>query len=262
MVPIDKGGESYIVNCCQIVICGYCTVIGEGRLRRYVGRCPNCAETVNPERHLLYVGANLELESVLTDEALLAAPERHAPAPEKHRPAPEAAKLEKDGYAAWNHQARLRALLQLIRGDPIQSVSDGPVSPIVEGLLEGRRAAPLPAGAPHRYLVFAMHAESTRQIAAAFDALKIAYVSLCGTRQNRDNAVNAFKMGTVSVMIAASSRDCAGLHLPEVTRLVLYHCHFDKNIAKQSVGRAQRVGREYSLEVIELMNEGEAGRFG
>jgi superfamily II DNA/RNA helicase len=144
-------------------------------------------------------------------------------------------------------------------------VSDGGVPPTVRGLLAGRRHAPVPAGVAHKYLVFAMHSESARQIAAALAALGAGLVLLRGTRKQKDAAVRRFKgrgARSVNLMIATSSRDCAGLHLPEVTRLVLYHHHGDRHIAEQAVGRAQRVGREHSLEVIELLNEGEAERFG
>ena len=61
-------------------------------------------------------------------------------------------------------------------------------------------------------------------------------------------------------MVATSSRDCAGLHLPEVSTLVFYAYHFDREVAKQAIGRAQRVGRDHSLEVIELVDQCENER--
>lgn len=279
MVPVAAGGESYVVNCCQIVICGYCTIVGDRGRRHYISRCPNCAAAVDPKRHLIFVGAALELESALTDEALAegadagagagAAPE---PPNDEKGPPNDAEDPGGRNYAAWGGEPRLRALLQLIRGDAIQSVSDDSAVPaIVQGLLEGRRAIPIPAGVPHKYLIFAMHAESARQISAGLKAVGVAHACLRGTRQQKDEAVRRFKgrdeygdpaRGSVDVLIAISSRDSAGLHLPVVTRLVLYHHHVDKDFAKQAVGRAQRVGREYSLEVIEILNEGEAERFG
>jgi hypothetical protein len=279
MVPIDD--ESYIVNCCQIVICGYCTIVATAAGRRhYINRCPNCAAAVDPKRNLIYVGADLELESALTDEALMADPpaggDEEPPAGGDEEPPAEAKGIAGGGapvaaYAAWAGEPRLRALLQLLGGDTIEAVSDDPVPAIVQGLLEGRREAPVPVGVRHKYLIFAMHAESARAIAAGLLARGVSHAFLRGARPQKDEAVRRFKSranyadpvgGAVDVLIATSSKDCAGLHLPEVTRLVLYHHHIDKHIAEQAVGRAQRVGREYSLEVIELMNEGEAERFG
>jgi hypothetical protein len=227
---------------------------------------------VDPRRHLIYVGGDLELESALTDKALMdnAETEELADPPAGHPP-PPGADAERD-YAAWEGDPRLRALLQLICGDDIQCVSDEPVPPIVQGMIEGRREIPIPAGVPHKYFIFAMHAESSRQIAAGLDAVGIKYACLRGTRREKDKAVRRFKTRhapdaipaddeSVDVVIATSSRDCAGLHIPEITRLVLYHRHVDEDVAKQAVGRGQRVGREVSLEVLEFVSEGEAERF-
>ncbi|GFR91201.1 NAD-dependent DNA ligase [Elysia marginata] len=269
-VPFDGGSESYVVNCCQIVICGHCTLVGNDRTRRhYISRCPNCAVNIDPKRHLIYVGADLKLEAALTDkpliERLFCAGDGAPPPPSDGEKTP-AAERPCD-YTIWDGEPRLRALLQLINGDAIQSVFDGEVPAIVEGLLEGRRAAPIPAGVSHKYLIFAMHAESTRQISVSLEMANVAHALLRGSRKEKDEAVRRFKSrdpadGSVNVLIATSSRDCAGLHLPEVTSLVLYHHHIDVQIAKQAIGRAQRVGRKYSLEVVEIFSEGEFGRFG
>jgi SNF2 family DNA or RNA helicase len=131
----------------------------------------------------------------------------------------------------------------------------------VQKLLAGRREVPFPEKKPHQYLIFTMETESTRLIAAAFEAVGVDCVRLMGSRKNRDAAVARFKSGGVNVMLAASSMECAGLHLPEVTRLVLYHHHVSPDVAQQAIGRAQRVGREYSLEVIELLTEWEVNHF-
>lgn len=262
MVPIED--ESYIVNCCQIVICGFCTIIDGGRAKRYIDRCPNCAAAVQAQKDLIYVGTDLELEDALSDKALLGDGDAgDDEAPESSSEDEEADEVEADKYAPWNGDARLRALLQLLDNDPVTATTDESTDPFVTGLLEGRVEKPMPPGHAHKYLIFTMHAESTRAIAAGLGRMGIPFLHLSGTRQKKDEAVRTFKAAEgANIMIATSSRDCAGLHLPEVTRLVLYHRHVDNNIAEQAVGRAQRVGREYSLEVIELMNEGEYHAFG
>lgn len=304
MVPIGGGGggedgdeddaedgAAYIVNCCQVVICNFCTVVaaaGPGGARRYIDRCPNCAAPVDPPRDLIYVGADLGLETVLSDEALLASPAAGAAAGDAAGAAAGAGEGDAagadegegedgdedegededaapDAYAAWRDDPRLRALLQLVDGARLQTVSDEETPPFVGGLLEGARVAPRPAGAPHKHLIFAMHAESARQIAAGLAARGVEHVLLRGTRAQKDETIRRFRApagraGAVGVMVIASNRDCAGLHLPEVTRLVFYHRHGDEAIARQAAGRAQRVGREFSLEIVEILSEGEADR--
>jgi len=107
-----------------------------------------------------------------------------------------------------------------------------------------------------------MYPESTRHIVRALAAAGVPHGRLSGSRAAKDAAVAAFKAPGPSVLVATSSRDCAGLHLPEVTTLVLYNHHIDRDVLRQAVGRAQRVGREYSLEVVEIVDEGEAARLG
>lgn len=260
MVPIsEEGGESYIVNCCQIIICGHCAVVKrkDQEARQYITRCPHCARNIDPRKYLIYVGADLTLDmTTLADEAIFN--------PQKEARAEEEACAEKttaNTYSAWDDNPRLRALLQLICDDPIQSISDEPVVAFIDGLLDGQRDIQHPTDAPHRNMVFAMFPESMKQISAAFGVLNIKYAVLSGCRKKKDETVRRFQSGEITTMVVNSSRDCAGLHLPEVTRLILYHRHIDKNIAKQCVGRAQRIGRTSSLQVIELLDESERRRF-
>jgi hypothetical protein len=247
-VPFD-GERTYIVNCCQILLCQICTTRTK---TGFITRCPNCAGDVDPSRDLIYIGSSVELTQALTDETFITETNDDIWDAE-----PSDGTLK---YDAWR-DPRLRTLLQLVCGDPIQCLSDTFVRPIAQKLLAGRREIPFPEKTPHRYLIFTMETESTRLIDAAFKAVGVDCVRLKGSRQNRDAAVARFKSGGVNVMLAASSMECAGLHLPEVTRLVLYHHHVSPDVAQQAIGRAQRVGREYSLEVIELVTEWEVNHF-
>ena len=263
-VPIED--ESYIVNCCQIVVCGYCVVDAR---KQYIKRCPNCAAAVAP-RQLIYVGRDLDLETTLSDDALIAEAEAVAApagaAPAGAAPA-EAAPAEDGGapldrYAAWADNPRLRALLQLVLGDPVAALSDEEVPPFVTGLLLGHRDRPPADGAVRKYLVFAMHPESARHIEAGLTALRVPYGRLQGKRKEKDATVARFKdlRSGVNVLVAASSRDCAGLHIPETTTVIMYNRHTDRAVAEQAIGRAQRVGRTVNLQVIEIVAEGEVGR--
>ena len=73
MVEIDD--ESYVVNCCQIIVCGFC-IVTQGKPPRYISRCPNCARDVHAKQDLIYVGKDLKLEKALDDKMLLAAAEK------------------------------------------------------------------------------------------------------------------------------------------------------------------------------------------
>lgn len=186
-VPFEKDGEMFIVNCCQVVVCGFCVEAGGS----YIQRCPNCSTAVtDPARSLIYIRAGLELELVFTDEPL---PAEEAAAEEEEGEGGDSAGAvgdgEPEGLAAAmaasrpeTNCPRLQALLQLIRGAPVQCVSDAAVPPIVEGLLEGCREAPHPADDPHRHLIFTMYAESTREIVEALKRDGIPHAILQGSR--------------------------------------------------------------------------------
>lgn len=247
-VPFEDDG--YVLTCCQVVICGYCAFFREkGGKCRFVSRCPHCAADVDPRSSFLYVCRDLDLAGGLPDDADLFSGGPEPPA-EAAPPGPS----EADG------DPRLRALVQLLRGENPAAACDDQkgLPPFVHGLLAGVRDLPRPPGVPPKFLVFAMHAESSRQILAALAAEGIAAIRLAGKRAEKTAAVSRFTApGEAAVLVATSSRDCAGLHLPEVSTVIFYNRHYDREIVKQAIGRAQRVGRAYSLEVVEIVSEGE-----
>ena len=61
----------------------------------------------------------------------------------------------------------------------------------------------------------------------------------------------------VPVLLVASPTLSAGLNLPWVSHVVLFHRMRDREAAAQLVARGQRLGREANLQVVELLYEGE-----
>ncbi len=264
--------DAYIVNCCQIVLCENCALPTNGAKRRFVKKCPNCARPVQPRGGLIRVGGGIDLEAALSDEALLG--DEVEPADKTTEPPgvgagpgealgnkaeiPEPGGIGAlDALAAEHAEAlpKLRALVGVLRGEApacIRDVRDAP--PIVKGLLEGEKRIPPPANAARKVLVFAVHGESTRLISAALTHVGIRHVVLRGTRQQKDHTLEQFR-GEVNVMVVTAARDCAGLDLPFVSIVVLYHHIRDENIRIQVVGRAQRVNRTHSLELVALLNQ-------
>ena len=181
----------------------------------------------------------------------LAALERDEPA---GAPAGEAASPVPDLLAA---NPKLRALIALLRGEPIDCINDVATRPYVEGLLEGRRDQPWPPGKPHKFLVFTMHSESTRLVERACADLEIRACVLRGCRAQKDEAVRALHED-VDVMLVTAAKDCGGLNLPILSHIVFYHRVLDRNVEAQVAARGQRLGREGNLEVVTLVNEAEA----
>jgi len=260
-VPVE--GESYVVNCCQIVVCAYCILVdGRGGAKEYITHCPACSTEISPRKHLIYVGPDLDLLTALDDKAFLAEKDAPPQKADEEKKAPEPREGDGDFYDRWNANPRLKALLQLVRGAPLEgALEDKEAAPFVKGLLSGRRDSPHPAGAPHKNLVFAMHSESARQISKGLLAAGIPFLRFGGSRKEKDRAVRAFKEGEVGVLLVTTSSDCSGVHLPEATRVVFYHHHRDGAVAQQGTGRAQRGGRVHNLEVVRIVSEGEVEHF-
>ena len=100
------------------------------------------------------------------------------------------------------------------------------------------------------------HLLALRRIAAALAACGISFCVLGGSRAQRDAAVAEFR-DRVPVLLVASPTLSAGLNLPWVSHVVLFHRMRDREAAAQLVARGQRLGREANLQVVELLYEGE-----
>lgn len=259
-----------LAGCCQIIICEHCVTRKIGGARQFISRCPNCAVDIpSLGTGLIRVGAELDLESALKDDAL---------APDVPQAAPVGAAGTAAGTAAVPAEVRgqqalaaapaaeianpkLRALVQFIRGEPIEALTNMAVPPFVHGLLDGVRDLPWPAEKPRKILVFTMHAESTRHIEFALELAGIPYGVLRGLRTQKDAAVEALRGApTTGVLLVTSAKDCAGIHMPWLSHIVFYHRVTDRHVEAQVAARGQRLGREHNLEIVLIGNEAEAGR--
>jgi hypothetical protein len=265
MVPFGEEGGApgaayVLVGCCQVIVCELCIVRKEGKAKRFIPRCPNCAQGIRLEAEkgqgpgLIRVGAEVDLEAALRDEALEAALAAAPPGAPGEGPGPEAPPPAAPLLAG---NPKLAALVQLLRGEAIGCLRDEVTPPYVAGLLDGRRDAPWPAARPRKYLVFTMHAESTAEIRNCLAASGVPHCTLRGTRAQKDAVVAEFR-AAARVMLVTSAGDCGGINLPFISHVVFYHLILDKNVEAQVAARGQRLGREHNLEVVTLVNEAEA----
>ena len=252
-VASNASDAAYVLaGCCQIIVCEMCVTKRIGGARQFISRCPNCAVDVRPGAGLIRVGAELDLEAALGDEALqsdaFANALADAPAANALAAAP----------AAEIANTKLRALVQFIKQEPIECMQDTPVAAFVHGLLSGPRSVPLPADAPRYILVFAMHPESTRLIEFALELARIPYGVLRGARAQKDAAIESLRSAPAGgVLLVTAAKDCAGIHMPWLTHIVFYHRVADPHVEAQVTARGQRLGRTHDLEVVVIANEGE-----
>ena len=257
----DANAAYVLVGCCQIIVCETCVTKTVGGRRRFIDRCPNCAVDVRAGAGLIRVGAELNLEAALGDDALSAAGDDAAGAGAGAVDAVPAGAALADALPAEIANPKLRALVQLIRQEPIDCIHDTPVAPFVRGLLTGLRSVPLADGEPRRVLVFTMHAESTRLIEFALGVAQVPFGVLRGARAQKDAAVEALREAPAGgVLLVTSAKDCAGIHMPWLTHIVFYHRVHDAHVEAQVAARGQRLGRTQDLSIVLIANEGEAYR--
>lgn len=263
-LPFEKesGDAAYVLaGCCQIIICEHCVTrpvrSGGATVRQFIKRCPNCAVDVAASGGaLIRVGAELDLEAALSDRAVV--DREDAPPADPAAGAADAADAIAAAPPAELANAKLRALVQFIKQEPVEALAQGPVACFVPGLLEGRRTSPWPADKPRRILVFTMHAESTRLIEFALGIAQVPYSVLRGTRSQKDAVLDAVREAAgVRVLLVTAAKDCAGIHMPWLSDIVFYHRVADRHVEAQVAARGQRLGREHDLTVTVLVNEAE-----
>ena len=74
------------------------------------------------------------------------------------------------------------------------------------------------------------------------------YTRLKGSSAERRKTLQRLKSGELRVLLLNSREDSAGIHLPELTDIILFHDMSDA-VQTQAIGRGQRIGRQSPLHV-------------
>ena len=77
---------------------------------------------------------------------------------------------------------------------------------------------------------------------------------LKGSSTERRNLIQQLRAGTIRILLLNSREDSAGIHLPELTDVVLFH-DMSADIKLQAVGRGQRIGRTFPLRVHSFVEQ-------
>ena len=99
-----------------------------------------------------------------------------------------------------------------------------------------------------KILIFSNYNESFSIIKKFLDERSLLYLELRGKKEKRDTTIDAYKSGSVNILLLNTIHSGAGLNLQETTDIILYHkIHEYQKI--QVIGRANRIGRTSSLTV-------------
>jgi len=212
------------------------------------GRCATCMKPVSLKHDLIFVdkdGCDFEaLADAQGDEV----------APEQEVETPDADGTDVD--EAINKNPKLCALYEIINGR-VPEQTEKVANMHIAKLLTGTRDIVAPRDAVRKVLVFANFDESLSHVIEFLDEHNIKHLQLRGTHREMSNTIESFRSGDAAVLLINSQRNCAGLNIQFATDVVFYHKILDQNIESQVAGRAQRIGREYNLNIWYLlyMNE-------
>lgn len=104
-----------------------------------------------------------------------------------------------------------------------------------------------------KFLVFSHNRESLMEISKTLEKSSIRYEI---SKQEINYCIDRLKSGVTQVLLLESRKQCAGLHLPIITDIILYN-KVSKEIETQIIARGQRIGRVTPLRIHYLMHEGE-----
>ena len=107
-----------------------------------------------------------------------------------------------------------------------------------------------------KFLVFSSYENTNDNISKYFDDANINYAKLAGNVAMINKTIENFTNGTTRVLLLNASYYGSGLNLQIATDIIIYH-QMDIQLETQVIGRAQRYGRNTTLNVYYLFNDKE-----
>jgi len=102
-----------------------------------------------------------------------------------------------------------------------------------------------------KFIIFSGFEETFINIRTLLKYENISYGEISGKKDARENTIDDFKNGSMSVLFLNSINSGDGLNLQEVTDIILYH-GMSSGLETQILGRANRIGRNINLSVHHL----------
>ncbi|OYV22489.1 MAG: SNF2-related protein [Methylococcaceae bacterium NSO1] len=106
-----------------------------------------------------------------------------------------------------------------------------------------------------RILIFSQFTRMIALIEDELDARKIAYSKLTGQTRKRDEAIELFKRGEVSVFLISLKAGGVGLNLTEADTVIIYDPWWNPAAESQAADRAHRIGQDKPVFVYKLITE-------
>jgi superfamily II DNA or RNA helicase len=104
-----------------------------------------------------------------------------------------------------------------------------------------------------RILLFSQFTSMLDLIKPELDALKIAYVEIRGSTQDRETPVRQFQAGEVPIILVSLKAGGTGLNLTTADTVILYDPWWNPAVEAQAIDRAHRIGQSKPVFVHRLI---------
>jgi SNF2 family DNA or RNA helicase len=103
-----------------------------------------------------------------------------------------------------------------------------------------------------RFIIFSNHNETFDTIRNTLKENNFNILELAGSKTIKDNILNKYRLGKEKIIFLNSKSNGAGINLEVTTDIILYH-EMNEEIKTQVIGRANRIGRKFDLNVHQFI---------
>ncbi len=100
-----------------------------------------------------------------------------------------------------------------------------------------------------KYIIFSAYDNTFIPIRNILNENNIKFIEIKGSSESRNTQINEYKNGNTNVMFLNSTTNSAGMNLQETTDIIIYHDNIYETTLNQMIARANRIGRDKSLNI-------------
>ena len=105
-----------------------------------------------------------------------------------------------------------------------------------------------------KILIFSEYSNSFNKISKVLNEVKLDYDIIKGSHFSIKKKLNKFKDGKLPVLLLNSKHQGSGINLENTDIIILYH-KMSRDMRRQVIGRAQRIGRKTPLKIYKIRYE-------
>lgn len=235
----DTEGGVFILKCCGRILCPQCVKASLKRNGKSIScRCPYCRSTIGIQ-DLVHIGDDFDLKKIV----------------DENYTTNEIEVMEKKIKDSENKELyyKKNILHSIVTGE---SRTGNSINMNINGMLRDDIVLPKPT--IKKVLVYACYEETLIHTYNALNEYNIDCLILRGTTLQINTAAVRFQTDdNTKVLLINGAKFASGVNLQAATDLVFMHVMEDRDIVRQIIGRVQRIGRQYEVNIHFVLYEGE-----